>query len=122
MRTNSELRKAAVASLTGKWGSAGILMLLYYFITNGIPYVFVPNPYALMYSMSILIVPLLLCIALCPMQWGLAVAFLDVACGKKMDYGTLFDGYKDFVRIFLTSCCKAFTFFYGRCFSSSPAS
>ena len=95
MRTNSELRKAAVASLTGKWGSAAILTLLYFVICGVLP-----NSFG--YSPSLQVVSLLLLIVLCPMQWGFVVAFLDVSRGKNVDYGTLFEGFKDFVRIFLT--------------------
>ena len=89
MKLNSELRRQAANVLTGNWGIAAIITLVYGLLTGGTSsateYV---NP-------SIGIVSILLI----PLHYGLAIVFLNLLRGIKIDLGMLFDGYKDFGRI-----------------------
>lgn len=94
MRTNSEIKNLAVESLTGKWGSSAIAVIIfiivYYAIYGGI-YVGVDELIANLASLVVL-----------PLSWGLVVYFLRISRRQNADLGQLFDGYRDFVRIFLT--------------------
>lgn len=99
MQSSNDYKNRAVASLSGNWGSAAILVLLFYVI-----YVAVSLGIDKATSEGIgSIVSLLLL----PMTWGVFVAFLDVARGSKVDLGYLTLGYKDFTRIFLTMLLKS---------------
>lgn len=99
MRTNSELKNAAIASLTGKWGEAAILVLIYFLVVIGISGALGMNEKTSYASP-------LLNFLIYPMVWGLNVAFLEVSRGMKVEYGRLIDGYKDFARIALTGLLK----------------
>ncbi len=99
MRTNSELRKASLASLDGKWGESVILVLIYYLVSGGL-YV------ALGHNGSGSGFTLLFYFLLYPMLWGLTVTFLEVSRGMRVDYGRLLEGYKDFTRIALTGLLR----------------
>ncbi len=37
-----------------------------------------------------------------PLEWGFAIMFLMLVRGEKLDISRMFDGYKDFLRIFCT--------------------
>lgn len=99
MRTNSELKNAAIASLTGKWGEAAILVLIYFLVVIGISGALGMNEKTSYASP-------LLNFLIYPMVWGMNVAFLEVSRGMKVEYGRLIDGYKDFARIALTGLLK----------------
>lgn len=99
MRTNSELKNAAIASLTGKWGEAAILVFIYFLVVIGISGALGMNEKTSYASP-------LLNFLIYPMVWGLSVAFLEVSRGMKVEYGRLIDGYKDFARIALTGLLK----------------
>jgi len=86
MRLNSELRQQAAGSLTGNWGMAAIITLVYSLLAGG----------ASGFSMGVINLILL------PLVYGYAVLFLDLVRGVKLDFGRLFDGYRDIGRIFGT--------------------
>lgn len=92
-------KERAIASLTGNWGSCAIFYLLYFVITS-----------VLAGGTSLLLPPPILSnivsLLLIPMAWGVALTFLEVSRGKKVNFGNLFEGYKDFVRIFTTLLLK----------------
>lgn len=44
----------------------------------------------------------LLGLLMIPLSWGYAVLWLALARNENVDYGMLFDGFKDYLRIFLT--------------------
>lgn len=86
MKLNSELRQQAAGSLTGNWGMAALITLVYSLLMGGGS------------SLSMGIINLVLL----PVAYGYAVLFLDLTRGVKLDIGRLFDGYKDIGRIFGT--------------------
>lgn len=86
MKLNSELRRQAADVLTGNWGMAAIITLVYGLLVGGGS------------SASMGIIGL----ALLPVYYGYAVLFLDLVRGTNLDFGRLFDGYKDIGRIFGT--------------------
>lgn len=86
MESSATYKDRAIASLSGKWGTAAVATLIVMVI---------------MYAASAAsfgIIPILLL----PLEWGFALFFLRVARAQSADYGTLFDGFKDYLRIFLT--------------------
>lgn len=94
METIGTYKNSAVASLTGKWGNAAIATLIYIVVMS------VP-----MYAVNEAIYDNLgnvVSLVLLPLSWGYALYFLRTARSETADYGTLFDGFKDYLRIFLT--------------------
>ena len=103
-RTNSEIRKQARQALEGNWGKAVLAMLIVLLITEVVPAPFqfvTDNP--LTQSMPQLIVALL-CL---PLYWGFDVFILRIVRAERVQLSNLFDGYKDFWRIFLASLLYA---------------
>ncbi len=91
----------AIASLSGNWGSSAIFYLLYACISS-----VVAGGVSMFVLPAIAYLSNLIALLLIPMAWGVAVTFLEVSRGLKVNYGNLFKGYKDFVRIFLTLLLK----------------
>ena len=90
IQSNSQIRSAACAALKGRWLEAAMLTFVYMLI-------------AVLVSM----IPWIGTVAsllLIPMGWGFAVAFLRNGRGTDDPFNVsrLFDGYKEFVRIFTT--------------------
>ncbi len=99
MGTNQYYKNRALASLEGKWGTAAIASLIFFVITMGIDWtITMPMGDNLVMSYSTSGIWTLLCL---PLSWGFVVYFLDLIRNKELSYGQLFDGYKDFLRIFL---------------------
>jgi uncharacterized membrane protein len=94
MKSYVEYKRSAIQSLSGKWGSSAIASFITIVITGGaiIPLSLEHVNY----------VPNIITLLLMPLGWGLSIIFLDVARSKEFNYGVLFDGFKDYVRIFLT--------------------
>lgn len=99
MKTNSELKEAAIRSLSGQWGNAAVLMLVYGLIVVAVSGILSAKDKT---GASGLLVYFLLY----PMIWGAVVAFLDVTRGSRVNIGTLFEGFNDFVRIAVTGLLK----------------
>ena len=98
MGTNQDYKNRALANLEGKWGTAAITALIFFAIYQGIS-IMVTAPMgdgAMSYSTQGIWE--LLCL---PLGWGFTVYFLNLIRDEDISYGRLFDGYKDFVRIFL---------------------
>lgn len=97
MKLNSELRQQAAGSLTGNWGMAAVITLVYLLLTGSTS------------SASQYINPSfgLISILLLPLHYGFAILFLDLLRGVKLDLGRLFDGYKGFGRILGTGLLQA---------------
>lgn len=92
-------KERAIASLTGNWGSSAIFYLIYGIIATAFAGglgLLLPIP-GLSNIISLLLIP---------MAWGVALTFLELSRGIKVNYGNLFEGYKDFARIFLTLLLK----------------
>src|SRR5574344_1146669 len=95
MKKNGEYKDLALKSLSGKWGFAVIVTLIYMAIGDA-PSVGIN----LIYSTQL---GGLWTIVILPLIWGFFVVWLGLARGEKVDYGTMFDGFKDYIRIFLTT-------------------
>lgn len=95
MKKNGEYKDLALKSLSGKWGFAVIVTLIYMAIGDapsvGINLIFSTQLGGLW------------TIVILPLMWGFFVVWLGLARGEKVDYGTMFDGFKDYMRIFLTT-------------------
>jgi len=99
MDSNQGYKNRALANLEGKWGTAAILSLIYFVISEGISWV-VTTPMGDNMTMSYSTQGFweLLCL---PLGWGFTVYFLCLIRNEDIRYERLFDGYKDFIRVFL---------------------
>ena len=110
MGTNQDYKNRALASLEGKWGTAAITALIFFGLSEGISFI-VTTPMgegAMSYSTQGIWE--LLCL---PLGWGFSVYFLNLIRNEDISYGRLFDGYKDFVRIFVTEFLIVLAVFIG---------
>lgn len=98
IKSVSEIRSAARAALSGHWAEAAMLTFVYCIVAwafsalvGGLEYV----QQGLGTVASLLLLPL---------GWGYAVTFLSNARGEEDPFNVsrMFDGYRDFVRIFTT--------------------
>lgn len=98
IKSASEIRSAARATLSGHWTEAAMLTFVYCIVAwafsalvGGLEYV----QQGLGSIASLLLLPL---------GWGYAVTFLSNARGEEDPFNVsrMFDGYRDFVRIFTT--------------------
>ena len=100
MGNNQTYKNKALASLEGKWSTAVIATFIYFLITMGVNWtVTFPMGDDLTMSYSTTGIWALICM---PLNWGFIVYFLRLIRGEDLSYGRLFDGYKDFLRVFLT--------------------
>ena len=90
LKLNSELRAVSRTTLSGNWMMAALATLVYLLIAGGIS--------------SIPVVGSVLAIIVTyPLAYGFAILFLDLFReGKPIDIGKLFDGFKDFGRVWGT--------------------
>jgi uncharacterized membrane protein len=100
MGSNQFYKNKALASLDGKWSTAIIATLIYLVLGMGISWtITTPMGDNLTMSYSTSGIWTLICL---PLGWGFTVYFLRLIRNEELGYGHLFDGYKDFVRIFVT--------------------
>lgn len=100
MGKNQDYKNRALASLEGKWSKGIIATLIVLLIVGGVSnLVTLPFAGSQAAGASISSIWTLLCL---PLEWGAAVYFLNLIRQEDLSYGRLFDGYKDFVRIFCT--------------------
>lgn len=100
MKTNSQVRAAGRADLSGHWGEAAMLTLVYYIISGAFNAV-VCGAASLAFSEA----SSLLSVLLLPMAWGYACTFIALhrrEDNDAFDIWHLIDGYRDFRRIFCT--------------------
>lgn len=107
MGTNQDYKNRALASLDGKWNNAVIATLI----------VFVISVAGGFFDDTISGVWSLLCL---PLEWGFGVYFLNLIRHEDIAYNRLFDGYQDFVRIFLTLLLMAIFIIIGTCLLIVP--
>ena len=99
MGTNQDYKNRALASLEGNWGKTAIATLIFLILSMGVSWtVTTPMGDNLVMSYSTQGFWTLLCL---PLGWGFVVYFLNLIRNDNTDYERLFDGYKDFIRIFL---------------------
>jgi uncharacterized membrane protein len=89
MKRNSELKDQALAALEGKWVMGALATIIYGFLSGALSYI-------------IPIFGSIISFFLLPLGWGFAIIFLKVKRGEDLSIGTLFDGFKEYARIFLT--------------------
>lgn len=89
MKKSSELKDLALQSLKGKWGLC-VMATIIYFVISGIA--------GAIYVSALITLPL---------GWGFSVFFLRLARREAVDFGNLFDGFKDYLRIFLTTLLQS---------------
>lgn len=93
MDTNQGYKNRALASLSGKWDKAIIATVIYLIITVGISQVVsLPFSSSIAGSGSASFLWTVLCF---PLLWGFAVFFLNIIREKKIDWDSIFDGYKN---------------------------
>ena len=97
--TNSELRKQARIALEGNWGKGVSATFIYFLIAGGISSSFGLFSHVEAATVSGSVLWALLCL---PLSWGFVVFFLSIFRDKNFSVWTIFDGYKQFGRIFLT--------------------
>ncbi|MDR0976674.1 MAG: DUF975 family protein [Prevotellaceae bacterium] len=102
MKKISVLKDQAVTALEGNWLKAALVMLIYIVLIDAAPFTagfyvgFTGGAYYYIYP-SYLVVYLLL-----PMVYGYNLTFLNVKRGTKIKVGTLFEGFKEYGRIWCT--------------------
>lgn len=99
MGKNQSFKNRALASLEGKWSKgiiAALIVLLIVGVVNEV--ITIPMGNNVTLSMGTSSIWGLLCL---PLEWGATVYFLNLIRNEDLAYERLFDGYKDFVRIFL---------------------
>lgn len=90
LKLNSELRAISRTTLSGNWMMAALATLVYLLIAGGVSSIPVAG--------SVLAI-----IITYPLAYGFAILFLDLFReGKPIDIGKLFDGFKDFGRVWGT--------------------
>ena len=87
----------AIESLSGNWGKGAIASLVFLLVF------YVPALIVNIASPSEANVGNLWYLVMLPLSWGITVFFLGIARGEAMSYGQLFDGFKDYGRIFTTT-------------------
>ena len=99
MGSNQYFKNKALESLEGNWGTAAIATLIIAIISGGISTgITMPFGNDFATGMGINSIWSLLCL---PLQWGFTVFFLNLIRKEDIRYERLFDGYKDFIRVFL---------------------
>ena len=99
MNSNQEYKNRALADLEGMWSKAVVATLIFFCISDGVGYILsfltddndsLGNGLRGGWEM--------LCL---PLTWGFGVYFLNLIRREDVSYGRLFDGYRDFRRVFV---------------------
>lgn len=91
MITNSQIRKMALASLKGRWGTAILVVFINGAICSTVASIPVINFFSFLVTL--------------PISYGLSIWFLDFLRsdgGKAPEIEVIFDGFKEYSRIFIT--------------------
>ena len=107
MGTNQDYKNRALASLDGKWNNAVIATLIVFAISMAGGF----------FGDTISGIWSLLCL---PLEWSFGVYFLNLIRHEDISYNRLFDGYQDFIRIFLTLLLVAISIIIGTCLFIVP--
>lgn len=95
MERISDYKNRAIESLSGNWGKAALITFIYAIVVS-IPTIGINITTGIKNAGS------LWQVAMLPMSWSLCVFFLAIAHGEETKTGMLFDGFKDYWRIFTT--------------------
>lgn len=104
MDTISGYKDRAIASLSGKWGTAALAVLIYCLIIYAGSFITM-----IVFGDSAIgtVISGIWSLACIPLGWGLTIFFLDISRENNPQFSQLFDGYKDVLRIILTYLCFA---------------
>lgn len=97
MKTNSEIKNQASSALDGNWGMSAVITLVFLLIyqSPNLPvYIFELNGVLSLFDIIVIL--------LLPLSFGYFVMFLNLIRGEKLEFVTLFEGFKDYGRILLT--------------------
>jgi len=97
MKTISTYKDQAIQSLEGNWAKAAIASLIALVLTNllGSSTSFFMDPTPSMVTQGVV------ALALLPIFWGYVVFFLRLIRKEPTDYANLFDGFSQYVRVFV---------------------
>lgn len=98
MENNQTYKNRALESLEGRWTPGVLATLIALLLSQGISFI-ATAPLGEIQGASLSSLWGLLCI---PLGWGLTVFFLNLIRNADISYDRLFDGYRDFIRIFVT--------------------
>lgn len=84
-----EFRREAAAALEGNWTMSAVATLILYVITGA-------------FNVVPVVGPLLYMLVYLPLGYGINVLFQHIYRDGEVNMGILFDGFRDFVRVFLT--------------------
>ncbi len=90
---NSELRQKSRDVLSGKWGMAILFYVVYSVLVGVIGLVFGSMHYVGNVATILIMIPI---------TWGIVVMYLRLSRGDVLDIKNIFDGFKDFTRVFCT--------------------
>ena len=93
MDSISNYKNRALDSLKGNWADAAISTIIYSVLIAAAPVCLSGVTFGF---------ETLWTLAMIPLEWGFAIMFLLLVRGEKLDISRMFDGYKDFLRIFCT--------------------
>ncbi len=103
MSNYNEYKEMALRSLEGKWTNAVIASFITFFLADlmgsGISVFLEPTAGIIMQGAIVLV--------LLPLLWGYLVYFLNLIRGEDISYSRLFDGFEQYLRVFLTEFLKA---------------
>ena len=109
------MRAAARASLSGKWGGAVMVTLVYLAVMGVLPASIDLKVYDGVGSIIQLV--------LIPLGWSISVLFLDnLRSGDEYKVGQLFEGFRDYTRVAGTMILTGIIRFFGPCCLSCRAS
>ncbi len=118
MGINQSYKERALASLEGKWGTAAVATLIIAIISGGISSVItLPMGNDALLGLGTNGIWSLLCL---PLQWGYTVYFLNLIRQEDIRYERLFEGYKEFIRIFLMEFLSCIAIAIGFCLLIIP--
>jgi uncharacterized membrane protein len=112
MKSNQEFKNLALADLEGNWAKFAIATLLLFFISGGVGAAF-----DIFFFRGTSNLWSLLCL---PLTWGYDVLFLRLIRKEHSNVERMFDGYKDFVRVFLLVLLKSIAVLIGFCLFIVP--
>ncbi len=102
MKTITTYKDLAIQSLENNWAKAAIASLIVFVLTNilGSSTSFFMDPTPSMVMQGVV------ALALLPIYWGYVVFFLRIIRKEPTDYANLFDGFSQYVRIFVAELLK----------------
>ena len=98
MQNNNYYKERALETLKGNWKTAAVITLVYFILAC------IPNIIQGVHGEGLTtgLISLIYAIAFIPVSWSFYIIFLNLKRGSNIGVSNLFDGYKDYKRIFCT--------------------